>query len=82
MKTGTSFCKIPQRDGEYKWPTLTELYQKCFYPGYSMSIYPDATSTNKVHSANIDAAMTAQCFFKLKELGFFKDLPRGFKFAT
>lgn len=74
MKTGTSFCKIPQRNGEYKWPTLTELYQKCFYPDYSMSIYPDATSTSNVHSAHIDAAMTAQCFFKLKDLGFFKEL--------
>jgi DNA polymerase III epsilon subunit-like protein len=75
MKTGTSFCKIPpQRNGEYKWPKLTELYQKCFYPGYSMSIFPDATSTGNVHSANIDAAMTAQCFFKLKDLGFFKEL--------
>ena len=75
MKTGTRFCKIPPcKDGEYKWPTLTELYQKCFYPGYSMRIYPDATSTSNVHSANIDAAMVAQCFFKLKELGFFKEL--------
>ena len=74
MTTGTNFCKIPQSNGEYKWPTLTELYQKCFYPGYSMRIYPDATSTSNVHSANIDAAMTALCFFKLKELGFFKEL--------
>lgn len=74
MKTGTSFCKIPQRNGEYKWPSLTELYQKCFYPGYSMKVFPDETSTSNVHSANIDAAMTAQCFFKLKNLGFFKEL--------
>lgn len=74
MKTGTKFCKIPQRNGKYKWPTLTELYQKCFYPGHSMRIYPDATSTSNVHSANIDAAMTAQCFFKLNELGLFKEL--------
>jgi restriction system protein len=74
MKTGTNFCKIPQSNGEYKWPTLTELYQKCFYPGYSMRIYSDATSTSNVHGANIDAAMVAQCFFKLKELGFFEGL--------
>lgn len=74
MKTGTNFCKIPRSNGEYKWPTLKELYQNCFYPGYSMRIYPDATSTSNVHSANIDAAMTAQCFFKLRELGFFKEL--------
>jgi len=75
MKTGTSFCKIPpRRNGEYKWPKLTELYQKCFFPGHSINIFPDATSTSNLHSANIDAAMTAQCFFKLKDLGFFKEL--------
>ena len=75
MKTGTSFCKIPpHRNGEYKWPKLTELYQKCFFPGHSMNIFPDATSTSNLHSANIDAAMTAQCFFKLKDFGFFKEL--------
>jgi DNA polymerase III epsilon subunit-like protein len=75
MKTGTSFCKIPpRRNGEYKWPTLRELYQNCFFPGHTMSIFPDATSNSSMlHSANIDAAMTAQCFFKLKDLGFFKE---------
>ncbi len=74
MKAGTSFCKIPpHHNGEYKWPKLTELYQNCFYPGHSMSIFPDATSTSNMHNANIDAAMTAQCFFKLKDLGFFKE---------
>ena len=74
MKTRTRFCKIPKRNGGYKWPTLTELYQNCFYPGYSMRIFPDETSASNVHSADIDAAMTAQCFFKLKDLGFFKEL--------
>jgi DNA polymerase III epsilon subunit-like protein len=74
MKTGTNFCKIPpHRNGEYKWPKLTELYQNCFYPGHSMNIFPDATSTKNVHSANIDTCMTAQCFFKLKDLGLFKE---------
>ena len=65
MKTGTRFCKIKKRNGEYKWPTLTELYQNCFFPGHTMNIYSDATSTRNVHSANIDAAMAAKCFFKL-----------------
>jgi len=75
MKTGTSFCKIPpHRNGEYKWPKLTELYQKCFFPGHSMNIFSDATSTSNLHSANIDAAMTAQCFFKLIDFGLFKGL--------
>lgn len=74
MKTGANFCKIPpHRNGEYKWPKLTELYQNCFYPGHAMNIFPDATSTKNVHSANIDSCMTAQCFFKLKDLGLFKE---------
>jgi restriction system protein len=69
MKTGTRFCKIPPcKNGEYKWPTLTELYQKCFFPNDTV------IGISNMHSANIDAAMTAQCFFKLKELGFFKEL--------
>lgn len=75
MKTGASFCKIGRRrpDGEYKWPTLTELYQKCFYPEYSMKILSDMTLDSNLHNANIDAALVAQCFFKLKELGFLKE---------
>ncbi|MBU0653494.1 MAG: hypothetical protein KKG96_11560 [Proteobacteria bacterium] len=73
MKKGTKFCHILQHNGEFKWPTLAELYQKCFYPGYKMKNFPDATSTSNVHNANTDACMTAQCFFKLKEWGFFKE---------
>lgn len=74
MKTGTNFCKITNYNGEYKWPKLTELYQNCFFPGCSMSIFSDAASSRYIHSANIEAGMTAQCFFKLKDLGFFKEL--------
>jgi restriction system protein len=67
MKTGTTFCKMPPyKNGEFKWPTLAELYQKCFFS------YASSCKISGMHSANIDAAMTAQCFFKLKELGFFK----------
>jgi len=67
MKTGTIFCKIPPyKNGEYKWPTLAELYQRCFFPNDTV------TGISNMHSANIDVAMTAQCFFKLKELEFFK----------
>ncbi|MBE0425131.1 MAG: 3'-5' exonuclease [Nitrospirae bacterium] len=69
MKTGTKFCKIPPyKNGEYKWPTLVELYQKCFFPNDSIK------RITNMHNANIDAAMTAQCFFKLKELGLFKEI--------
>jgi restriction system protein len=73
MKLGANFCKIGRRrpDGEYKWPTLVELYQKCFFPGHSINIFGDATSTNRLHSANIDAALVAKCFFKMKDLKLF-----------
>jgi restriction system protein len=75
MKTATSFCKIPRySNGEYKWPKLTELYQKCFFPGHSITIFPDSASTSNLHSAKIDAAITAQCFFKLIDFGYFKGL--------
>jgi restriction system protein len=74
MKTGTRFCKIKRNDGSYKWPKLTELYQKCFYPGYSVSFLHDPASGHNLHNAQIDAAMTAQCFFFLKKHGLFKNL--------
>jgi restriction system protein len=68
MKTGTSFCKIlPFKNGEFKWPTLEELYHKCFFADSS------SFKIKGLHDANIDAAITAKCFFKLKELGFFQD---------
>lgn len=75
MKTGTNFCKIqPLGIGEYKWPKLIELYQKCFYPDHQMKFCSDDSYTNQmIHSAITDAAMTAQCFFKLKDLGYFKE---------
>lgn len=74
MKTGTSFCKIlPFKNGEYKWPTLEELYHKCFFPDSS------SFKIKGLHDANIDAAITAKCFFKLKELGFFQELGKNTK---
>lgn len=73
MKSSTIFCGIPKRNGGYKWPTLVELYQRCFFPGQTMTIRQDINPTNNLHNAIIDAAMTAQCFFKLKEFGLFHD---------
>ena len=75
MKTGSSFCKIgkQRRDGDYKWPTLSELYQKCFYPGYTINILSGSSAENNLHNANIDACMVAKCFFKLKEFGYLKE---------
>jgi DNA polymerase III epsilon subunit-like protein len=66
MESGANFCKIQSyKYGGYKWPTLSELYQKCFFPDNIVK------NISGIHNANTDAAMTAQCFFKLKELGVF-----------
>jgi DNA polymerase-3 subunit alpha len=74
MKTGADLCKIPSlRGGRYKWPTLTELYRNCFDPGDSAVMVPGETPIKSVHNADTDAAMTARCFFRLMDLGFFKD---------
>lgn len=74
MKGSTNFCGIPRSNGEYKWPTLVELYQRCFFPGRSMKIRQDLSSGNNIHNAVVDVAMTAQCFFKLKEFGLFSQV--------
>jgi hypothetical protein len=38
MKTGTILCKTPPyKNGEYKWPTLAELYQRCFFPNHTVT---------------------------------------------
>ena len=57
-----------------KWPTLSELYQKCFYPEYTMKILSGSSVENNLHNANIDACMAAKCFFKLTEMGYLKEL--------
>ena len=76
MKTGSSFCKIgkQRRDGDYKWPTLSELYQKCFYPGHTINILSGSSVENNLHNANIDACMVAKCFFKLKEMDYLEKI--------
>jgi DNA polymerase III subunit alpha len=51
----TEFCAIPGgKGGKFKWPTLTELYQKLFGTGFG-----DA------HDAAYDVDATAKCFFGL-----------------
>ena len=51
----TEFCAIPGgRGGKYKWPKLTELYQKLFNQGFE-----------EAHNAAFDVLATAKCFFEL-----------------
>ena len=56
MKTTSSFCKIPGILG-YKYPTLSELFEKLF----GKTFY-DA------HNSLADVRATYKCFFKLKEM--------------
>jgi len=55
MKSSSSFCKIPNNRGGYKWPNLTELYNCLF-----KTTFPDA------HDAVFDVRACADCFFELK----------------
>lgn len=58
MKLSTEFCKIPGKNGHYKWPRLEELYKKLF-----------SEPVPQAHTALADAQSTARCYFELKRLG-------------
>lgn len=60
MKSSTDYCKIPSpyRMGGYKWPKLSELYERLFNVPLAQS-----------HTALDDIQATAKCFFELKRLG-------------
>ncbi len=67
MKKGATLCKIPLYSGSgYKYPKLEELFEHCYFPGRG-NVQIDDT-----HNAEVDVALTAKCFIKLKELGYFK----------
>lgn len=57
MQEGTWFCKIPGKQGRYKWPTLTELHFKLF-----------GARPASGHSALANTETCAVCFFKLNEI--------------
>ena len=63
MQEGTYFCKIPNRRGSYKWPSLTELHAICFQQRYSPA-----------NNARADVIATARCFIKLMKTGQLEDL--------
>ena len=57
MLETVDFCQIPgKRSGEWKWPRLEELYQRCF--GKPMA---------KAHDALADATATAECLLYLSD---------------
>lgn len=61
MNKSTNFCKIPSEYGDYKWPSLQELYYKLFNKYFS-----DA------HNAKQDVRVTFECFWELVGLGIIK----------
>lgn len=77
METGKNFCRLRGYSGEYKYPTLTELFKKCFFQNAGnvslVSAYMTDGSLSTLHRANVDVAITAKCFFKLKELNIIKE---------
>ncbi len=63
MEEGTYFCQIPGTRGRYKWPTLTELFQKLFKGKYAGA----GNATN-------DVLATSACFFRLLNAGQLEDM--------
>lgn len=58
----TEFCAIPGgRGGKFKWPTLTELYQKLFNKGF-----------DEAHNAAFDVEATTRVFFEIIKRGITK----------
>lgn len=63
MRESTYFCRIPGRDGGFKWPTLTELHSKLYKVGYEGA-----------GNASKDIMAISRCFNKLLSLGQLDDL--------
>lgn len=60
MLSSTNFCAIPNLNGydDYKWPKLSELYNKLFNRDF-----------DDAHDALADITATKDCFFELKRRG-------------
>ena len=63
MQESTHYCKIPNKRGGYKWPTLNELHVICFNQGYTPS-----------NNARADVIAAARCFIKLMKVGELEDI--------
>lgn len=63
MQETTWFCKIPGRDGRYKWPSLNELYAILFNQKYTPA-----------GNARADVIAAARCFIMLKKGGKLDDI--------
>lgn len=63
MQESTYYCKIPNRRGSYKWPSLTELHAICFQQRFSPA-----------NNARADVIAAARSFIKLMKIGQLEDL--------
>ncbi|MDR0834660.1 MAG: 3'-5' exonuclease [Candidatus Symbiothrix sp.] len=60
MQVSTDFCALPGSYG-YKYPSLSELYDKLFN-----------TSVSEAHDALVDIKATVKCFWELEKKGIIK----------
>lgn len=66
MKASTEFCQIPGKNGGFKWPKLSELYEILFNE-----------KLENEHNADADVSACARCFFELVKRGVIKiDQPK------
>jgi hypothetical protein len=63
MQEGTYFCKLPNRRGGYKWPSLQELHAVCFKQKFTPS-----------NNARADVIAAARCFIYLKKARALEDI--------
>lgn len=58
MQEATYFCRIKGPGGKFKWPTIQELYMKCYNSHFE-----------EAHDASVVAQAVADCFFLLVKKG-------------
>jgi len=57
MTATTDLCRIPRRDGNFKWPSLSELHSFLF-----------GVDLDDAHHAGSDMHACAKCFFELQQI--------------
>lgn len=68
----TDYCAIPGgKGGKFKWPTLTELYQKLFNEGFA-----------EAHNASADVEATTRAFLEAVRIGVITKDKLGFDDAA
>jgi DNA polymerase III subunit epsilon len=58
MQASTEYCKLPGKNGGFKWPRLSELYATLFHE-----------PLEEEHRAEVDMLTCARCYFELVKRG-------------